>query len=108
MHSLFQSVCIVALVTGGLACAGTVTDSNQNPDTSDLSSLSMDGTGDPGMVNTDSQPSPSNPDLPQGPLADVIGVHTNAVPSVPEPSTVLLIGGAACAAFIGRRKLARR
>jgi hypothetical protein len=72
-------------------------------------SSSMDGSGDPGMpVNGDSQPGPSNQDLPQGPVLNLLGsVHTDAVPAVPEPSTVFLIGGAAFAAFIGRRKFAR-
>ena len=44
----------------------------------------MDGSGDPGMpVNGDSQPGPSNQDLPQGPVLNLLGsVHTDAVPAV--------------------------
>ena len=109
MPSLFRSTCLAALLTAGLACAATIDNSSQSPDPSDMSS-SMDSSGDPGMiVSGDSQPGSSNQNLPQGPLPNLLGsVNTEAVPAVPEPSTVFLIGGAACAALIGRRKLARR
>lgn len=107
MPYLFQSACIAALVTGGLARAGTINDSTQNPDPSYLSSWT-DGSSDHAMASGDSQTGRSNQGLPQGTTPNLIQVQTDAVPMVPEPSTIVLIGGAACAALIGRPQFARR
>jgi len=103
--SLIHSACIAAFVTGGLAFAATIDGSNQYPDPTDASS-SMEGSGDPGIiVNGYSQSGMSNQDLPQ---LTLFSVQTDAVPRVPEPSTVALISGAVCVTLVGRRKLARR
>jgi hypothetical protein len=100
---------IAAFLTAGLAWAGTITRSNPTPDTRDLSS-SMDASGDHRtIISGDSQPEPSNQDITQGPRPNLLdSVQTDAVPPVPEPSTLILIGGAACVALVGHRKLARR